>query len=169
MIVSDTGQARVFLIYIIFGMMCVALYDLFYVLSKRYGKTKLLLNLFDVCYLASTFCLLLFAGVRFNLGALRYYQIFGLLAGICFHRGLFSKMEKKLFDLLLTLGGKITRFAVRLLWRPVSFLLRGVFSLIDFIEDRLIFMCHKLNNRAKKVKTKSCKKKKTVKKRVKLI
>lgn len=169
MIVSDMGQAKVFLIYILFGMLCVMLFDLFRVLTKRCGTTKLKVNILDGLYFLIAFCIILYAGVRFNLGALRYYQVFGLLIGMAVHKMLFSGIDRKLFELGFTVGGKLIRFIVKVLWAPVSWVLRLGFSLTEFIEEKILYVCHKLNRRAKKMKIKNQKKKKTVKKRLKMI
>ncbi len=169
MIVSDMGQARVFLINILFGMLCVAIYDLFYIVANRCIKGRLWTNLTDAIYLFVTFCALLYAGIKFNLGALRYYQIFGLLAGIFIQSSVFSKVERKLFDFLFKAAGKGMLFIVRCVWFPVSFVLRGIFTFTEFLEDKAVYVGHKINKKVKKVKIKNTKKKKTVKKRFKMI
>lgn len=169
MIVSDEGQARVFLIYILFGIGCIMLSDLFGIFIKRFGSTRARVNMLDILYFAMAFCLILYAGVKFNFGALRYYQLFGLVIGMVMQKLLFSGICRKGFEVLVSVCISIGRLVIRNIWRIISLTLHLVFTMTDFIEDKIMFFCRKASARAKKVKMKKAKKKKTVKKRLEMI
>ncbi|MBR5535875.1 MAG: hypothetical protein IKU60_04420 [Clostridia bacterium] len=169
MIVSDEGQARVFLIYIIFGIICIMLSDLFRVVIKRFGATRVKINIFDTVYFFITFCLILYAGVKFNFGALRYYQLFGLVLGMAVQKLLLSEVCERVFDFLLSVFLKVFGFVLKIIRKAVMLVLRLIFTVTEYIEGKIMIICHKLAVRAKKVKIKKEKKKKTVKKRLKMI
>ena len=169
MIVSDEGQAKVFLIYIALGMLCIILADCFFVLRRRFGKTKLRVNVLDGVYYVIAFGLILYAGVRFNFGALRYYQLFALGIGMLLQKLLFSKLTRIAFDAVLVLFLKLAACIIRVLWKITAFVLRGVFFVTDFFEQKTMRVCHKVKRYGDKVKVKRQKKKKTVKKRLRMI
>ena len=169
MIVSDGGQAKVFLLYILFGIGCMLLSDLFYVFRKYFGNTRLKINILDALYFALAFLLVLYAGVKFNLGALRYYQLFGLVGGMVIYKLLFSTMCRKYLDALFIAVLKCSAFLARCLWKAAAFVLGCLFSVTDFFEAKTLKWCHKAKKRAGKVKIKRQKQRKTVKKRLKMI
>lgn len=169
MIVSDGGQAKVFLIYILFGIGCMLLSDLFYVFRKYLGNTKWQINVLDALYFVAAFFLVLYAGVKFNLGALRYYQLFGLAGGMAIHKLMFSILCRKCLDILFVAAVKCTAFFAKRLWKAAAFILGCLFSVTDFFEAKTLRWCHKAKKRAKKVKIKKQKQQKTVKKRLKMI
>lgn len=169
MIVSDGGQAKVFLIYILFGIGCMLLSDLFYVFRKYLGTTKWQINILDALYFVAAFFLVLYAGVKFNLGALRYYQIFGLAGGMAIHKLLFSILCRKCLDTFFVAAVKCGAFLARLSWKAACFILGCLFAVTDFFEAKIIRWCHKAKKRTKKVKMKRQKQRKTVKKRLKMI
>lgn len=169
MIVSDEGQAKVFLINIIFGMLCIFLFDIFRVPMKRWGKTKCAVMLLDGLYILSVFSLILFSMVKYNLGALRYYQIFALGTGMLLYKAVLSSFFQKVIEKSAKAGGRIFKTLLKLVWKPVSLFLRCVFSLGAFVEEKLIQTFGKIKKKALKVKLKQHKKKKTVKKRLKMI
>lgn len=169
MIVSDEGQAKVFLIYILFGIICIALADLFYVLRKKFAVTNVSVNMLDGIYYIMAFALILYAGVKFNFGAVRYYQIFALVTGMVIHKLLFSGILRKVLEILLTVLFGFMKKLVRITAKCVMFVLRGLFSFTGFFERKIIKVCHKAKKYVIKVNVKRKKKKKTVKKRLKMI
>lgn len=169
MIVSDEGQARVFLIFILFGMLCVMLADFFYVLRMRYGRTKAQVNLLDALFYSFAFLIILYAGVRFNFGALRYYQIFALGIGMIAHKLVFSNAERKAFDVIVAFVIKCVTIVLKITWKIIAFLLRGFFACVDCFEQKIMHACHKVMKYRGKVKKKRQKMKKTVKKRLRMI
>ncbi len=169
MIVSDEGQAKVFLIYILFGMLCIMLADFFYVIRKHSGGSKVKINVLDAVYYTIIFLLILYAGVRFNFGALRYYQLFALVLGMAVHKLLFSKISRKVFEFLLAIFIRLAIVLIKIVWKAVAFVLRCFFSVTEFLERKIMRVCHKAKRYADKVKVKRRKKKKTVKKRLKMI
>lgn len=169
MIVSDAGQARVFIINILVGMLCVVLFDFFGALVKRYGKSPLIINLMDIGLYITVFCLVLFAGVKFNFGALRYYQIIGIGLGCIIHKCLFSKVEKKLFEKLLVIFEKGIKLVKKLISVPLIFILRIVFTPVVFVENKLMNMSSKCKKKLAKANKKRKKTKKNIKKRMKML
>lgn len=169
MIVSDEGQAKVFLIYILFGMLCIMLSDLFFVLKKRFGVSGAKANILDGIYYILVFLIILYAGVHFNLGALRYYQIMALLLGMAIYKLFFSRMFVKVIEFAVNALLNIAGFVFKCIWKAVEFVLRGFFSFAEFFEGNIMRVCHKVRRYADKVKVKREKKKKTVKKRLKMI
>ncbi len=169
MIVSDEGQAKVFFINILFGMLCILLFDIFRIPMKRWGKTKSAVILLDGLYILSVFSLILFSMVRYNLGALRYYQVFALGAGMLLYKAILSDFLQKVIEKSVKLGNKFLIALLKMLWKPVSLFLRCVFSVGAFVETKLVQLASKMKKKAKKVKLKKQKKKKTVKKRLKMI
>ncbi len=168
MIVSDEGQAKVFGIYILFGMLCILIADLFYVIKRRFGVTRAATGL-DILYYTLTFLLILYAGLRFNFGALRYYQIFALLIGMVVHKLLFSQIARRVLEFLLVFFLKVICIIVKGIWKAAAFVLAGFFSITGYIEEKTIRGCHRVKKYAEKVKVKRKKKNKTVKKRLKMI
>lgn len=169
MIVSDEGQAKVFLIYILFGMLCIILADCFCVLRGHFGTTKARVNLLDALYYLTAFVMILYAGVRFNFGALRYYQFFALGIGMVLQKLLFSHVTRIVFDFVLVFVLRIAGCLLRIMWKIIMTVLKGVFAVTDFCEQKILQMCRKVKKYRDKVKVKRQKKKKTVKKRLKMI
>ena len=169
MIVSDTGQARVFLINIIFGILCVVLFDVFYVLTKKYGNTKLKTNLFDICCFAVIFCVLFFAGVKYNFGALRYYQILGIGAGVVFWGLVVSSKERFVIEKLYEFLCKAVKVLVKIGIAPILLLIKIIFVPIDRFEKGTIKIGEKYAKKIEKYKKRRKKHNKTVKKRLKML
>lgn len=169
MIVSDSAQARVFLIYILVGAMCIMLSDCFYVFRKYFGKRKWHINLIDAIYFVLAFILVLYAGVRFNMGALRYYQLMGLLLGMAMQKLLLSRVCRNLFDVFFVFTVRCAARLAGFVWKGAVFVLGLFFSATDFIEHKTLHFCKKVKKRATKVKIKKQKQHKTVKKRLKMI
>ena len=169
MIVSDEGQARVFLIYILLGMLCIALADLFYVLRKKFALTNTGVNVLDAIYYIIAFCMILYAGVRFNFGAVRYYQLFALLFGMVIHKLLFSGIFRKLFEIALGILLVVAKWLIRITRKAVVLVFGCLFLVTGFFEGKTIGVCHRIKKYLIKVKVKRKKKKKTVKKRLKMI
>ena len=168
MIVSSVGQGKVFLLNILFGMLCVLIFDFFYVLRKKYGRNTIIINALDGIYFLLAFLLVLYAGVKFNFGALRYYQLTGLMIGGCIQY-LFSPVVRKQLVKVYDVLCKIGLFAMKITIKPAIFILRLLLTPACFIENKTIKMGEKLAKRYKKVKEKGIKAKKTVKKRIKMI
>lgn len=168
MTVSPVGQGKVFLVNILFGMLCVILFDLFWVLRKKWGKTIVIINILDGVYFLIAFLVILFAGVKFNFGALRYYQIIGLLTGAAI-QSFFSLFARKILEKAYDIALRIIRIVLKGIIKPCVFLLQLVLSPIVYIEDVIMRLSGKINRKYKKVKAKGAKKKKTVKKRIKMI
>ena len=168
MTVSSIGQGKVFLINILFGMLCVILFDLFYVIRKKYGKNIVIINALDGLYFISAFFILLFAGIKFNFGALRYYQIIGIIVGILF-QSLFSGTSRKVLEKIYNICVKISKIVKKVIVKPWLFILRLILSPLYFFEEKSIQIGDKIAKRQKKIKNRRRKKKKTVKKRIKMI
>ena len=168
MIVSTIGQGRVFLLNILFGMLCMLIFDFFYVLRQRYGKNIIIINALDGLYFIVAFLLILFAGVKYNFGALRYYQIIGILVGILF-QSLFSGINRKILGAVYDVGAKVCKVIQKILVKPWIFLLRLILSPLCFLEEKYISFTKKLAKKRKKLKNVKKKNKKTVKKRIKMI
>ncbi len=168
MTVSPVGQGRVFLINILFGMLCVILFDFFWVLRRRYGKSIVIINAMDGIYFVIAFALVLFAGVKFNFGALRYYQIIGLFMGMGI-QSLFSRLTRRILEKLYGFLVRIIKIFGKLIIKPNLFILRLVLSPLCFFENQAIRLSSKIHKKYNKVKLKRIKKKKTVKKRIKMI
>lgn len=169
MIVSDEGQARVFLINVLFGIICVVLFDLFGVMVKKCGKRMIVVNLLDTVYFVGAFLLILYAGVKYNFGALRYYQILGLLFGMGFWYGFFSRADRIVFEYLIEKTGLILKTVVKIVGLPVLFLVRAVYSPLAYIEEKVLKLGGSIARKRNKIIKKHKKNKKTMKKRKKMI
>ncbi len=169
MIVSDSAQARVFLIYVLVGIGCIMLSDCFFVLRKYFGKGKWHTNLIDAIYFLLAFLLVLYAGVRFNLGAFRYYQLMGLLMGMAIQKLMLSAVCRTVFDVMFVFTVRCTACVAGFLWKGAAFVLGLFFQTTDFVENKTLHFCKKVKKRATKVKLKKQKGQKTVKKRLKMI
>lgn len=169
MIVSDAGQGRVFLINIGFGVLCVILFDMFYIFVKRYGASRRRVLLFDGVYILITFCLVLFSAVKYNMGALRYYQFLGIIAGALLWWLCFSGIERRIMEKLFILFRGTAVLMLKVLKLPILLTLRIIFTPIVYFEGKILSLFNKMIKKAKKVKIKSKNKKKTVKKRLEMI
>lgn len=169
MAVSVSGQVRVFLLSVLLGMLCVLLFDVFAVMRKRYGKNTVIINVIDGIYFLLAFLVVWYGGIKNNFGAIRYYQIIGILLGIGLHVLLFSKIERRVIAWLWQFFATVLRCAVRLLYKPCLFLLRVFASVTVFSEDKLIKLGKKCAKVREKHRLKKKKIKKTVKKRMKMM
>ena len=168
MTVSPTGQGKVFLINICFGLVCILLFDFIYVVRKKHNIGKAITNILDAVYFLVVFFAVLYANIKFNFGAVRYYQFMGLLAGSV--TGLFfSSVTRKVLEKIYQGFLKCVKFAIKLVYKPVMFLLRVVLSPLFFFEAKMISMGEKVSKRCKKLKIKRKKSAETVKKRIKMI
>ncbi len=169
MIVSDAGQARVFFINIAFGIVCVMLYDLFSVLRKKYIKSQLGINISDTAYFAMAFLIIFYAGVKYNFGALRYYQIMGLLFGMGVWYGFFSRSDEIVFEYLTEKIVLLAKVCAKIIYKPTMLVLRIIITPIAFAEEKTVAFFAKLNRKKAKVMKRRKKIKKTNKKRRKMI
>lgn len=169
MIVSDYGQARVFVINVIFGIMCVVFFDFCSAMGKRYGKTTIVINIIDLLYYLCAFAAIFYAGVKYNFGAFRYYQLLGLLLGMVGWYVLFSRMERRLMLFLTDKIIIIFKTVAKALLKPVLFLVRLVFTPLVYAEEQEIKMSKKINKRLEKIAKKRKKSTENVKKRLKMM
>lgn len=169
MIVSDAGQARVFFINIAFGIACVILYDFFSVVTKKYVKSSLMINLVDVLYFAMAFLIIFFAGVKYNFGALRYYQIMGLLFGMGVWYGFFSRIDEIVFEYFTEKFLVLAKLCGKIIYKPTMFSLRVLVTPIAFAEEKTLAFFGKLKRKRAKVIKRREKIKKTNIKRRKMI
>ncbi len=169
MMVSDSGQARVFLINIAFGIICVMLFDLFGAIVKKYGKTTFIINAVDIVYFSIAFLLILYAGVKFNFGALRYYQIMGLLLGAGVWYALFSRFERKVFAYLIEKGIILAKMCMKCICVPIIFVLRVILTPLVYIETKFVKLSEKLKRTKEKIIKNRKKTQKSMKKRSKMI
>ncbi len=169
MMVSDPAQAKVFGINILFGMALVMIYDIFRAVRRTGGKSGLYVNLMDITYFVFAFFAIFFAGVKYNFGALRYYQIMGLLAGAFIQIALFSRFEVRLFEALIKAGKAAVKFLIKVvLFIPIR-VIRLLIAVSDFLEEKTVsifnWAARKRNERRKKKQ----KNKKIIKKRIKML
>ncbi len=169
MIVSDAGQARVFLINIAFGIICIMLFDLFGAIVKRYGKTAFIINAVDIVYFSIAFLLILYAGVKFNFGALRYYQIMGLILGMTVWYVLFSRVERKFFSYLMDKALIMAKLCLKCIYAPIMLVLRLILTPLMYIETKFVKLSEKLKRKQEKIKNNRRKTQKNVKKRRKML
>ena len=169
MIVSDAGQAKVFLINVLCGMFCVGLFDLFAVTLKSKKRGILWLNAVDAIYYLVAFVLVFYVGIKYNFGAFRYYQLCGLLLGIFLHVFLFSKIERKIFDALFRIIKKTISILKKITLKPLLFILRVIMTPILFGEGKILDAAHKCKKRIKMEDKRKEKVKKTIKKRIKML
>ena len=169
MIVSDVGQARVFLINIAFGVICIMLFDMFGAIVKKYGKTAFVINAVDIIYFSIAFLIIFYAVVKFNFGALRYYQIMGLLLGMVVWYTLFSRIERKVFSYLIEKAIVLTKLCTKCICKPIMFVLRVILTPLVYIETKFVKLSEKLKRRKEKIIKNRRKTQKSVKKRRKMI
>lgn len=169
MTVSDGGQAKIFLINILFGMACVLIFDLFRALRRHRAGSDVYANVLDALFFLTAFLLVLFASLKFNFGAMRYYQIFALAAGAFLQLALFSPFEVRLFEKMLAAGEKAIRFSLRLLLKPFVFALGLAAPLFLAFERAVMTFFSKISKKRIQVKRKRLQKKKILKKRRKMI
>lgn len=167
--VSDEGQMRVFLLYIALGVICVAVYDMFRVIAKRYAKNALMENAVDICCFSAVFVLILAAGIKYNFGAFRYYQMLGLALGITAGVVLLSRIVRKAFDILLSAGEKTAAILTKIIKAPCMLILRGFFTVLLLFEDKVMKIFVKLKKVLAKLNKKREKRKKNLKKRIKML
>lgn len=169
MIVSDAGQARVFLINIVFGIVCIMLFDLFGVIVKKCGKTTFVINAADIIYFSIAFLLIFYAGVKFNFGALRYYQIMGLLLGMVVWYTLFSRIERKVFSYLIEKAVILIKLCTKCIYAPIMFVLRVILTPLVYVETKFVKLLEKVKRKKEKIIKNRKKTKKSVKKRREMI
>ncbi|MGM9550687.1 MAG: spore cortex biosynthesis protein YabQ [Clostridia bacterium] len=167
--VSDLAQGRVFLISVLVGILCVVLFDIVWVIRKHYGKNVIVVNIFDAIYFLVVFLILFYTGVKYNFGALRYYQMIGILMGMLFQYFVFSSLERKILDKILTLLLKFIRIIFKIIYTPLMFILRIMSTIAELFETKIIKKASKINKTRKKLALKREKNKKTVKKRIQMI
>ncbi|MCD8049864.1 MAG: spore cortex biosynthesis protein YabQ, partial [Clostridia bacterium] len=120
MTVSDAGQARVFVINIILGMMCVILFDFFRALRRRRRGDYLYANILDVLFWILAFGAVFAAEIKFNFGAMRYYELMGLVIGAGVQIVLFARFEVRIFGWMIAAFEAIVKLLVKaVLFLPV--------------------------------------------------
>jgi len=166
--VSDIAQARVFFINILLGMVCVLIYDVFRAVRRSSAKGELQSNLLDMMYFFMAFLLIFFVEVKFNFGALRYYQLMGLAIGAFFQIALFSRFEVRAFETAIRIFKLTIRFILRtLLFIPLK-IFSLIFSLSHLAEDKIIAFFDSSARKSALKKRKNQKNKKIIKKRIKM-
>lgn len=167
--VSDSAQAGVFLINILFGMICILIYDIFRAMRHIWGKSTVSTNIFDIIYFAVSFCVVFTAGIKYNFGALRYYQIMGLIAGAAIQILLFSRYEVKLCEILIKGAVFLIKAVLKVILFLPLLLIRAAASLLGFLEEKTMDFCDKTAVRMAKRGRKKRKNKKIIKKRIKML
>lgn len=169
MTVSDAGQARVFLINVLCGMACVLIFDFFRALRRRHVGNAVYANVLDAVYFIAALFPVLFISLRFNFGAVRYYQIMGLLLGAFLHILLFSRFEVRIFERItaaLAVGAKIILHAALC---PIILILKLIIPPLLAFERAIMKIFAKISKKRESIKKKKRQNKKILKKRIKMM
>jgi spore cortex biosynthesis protein YabQ len=169
MTVSDSAQAKIFLINILFGMICVFIFDFFRALRRRHRDNAIYANVTDALCFIAIFFIVIFAGIKYNFGAIRYYQLMGLFFGAFLHLLMFSRFEVRAIEVVINKTVKIFKFILKALTRPILFILRTVTAPFFLMEKNLMNGFAKLRRKAVKNKRKKAQNSKIMKKRIKMM
>lgn len=169
MTVSDAGQAKVFLLNILFGIICVVIFDFFRALRRRGGKNSLYENVIDAVSFGCIFFLLLFVGVKYNFGAMRYYQIMGLCIGAFLNILLLSRFEVRFFEHMLSFFAATGRFGAKAALFPLLLIVKILAPPLLAFENAVLRFCAFLRRKSAQVGRKRLKNKKIIKKRMKML
>lgn len=169
MTVSDAGQAKVFLINVLFGMAFVLIFDFFRALRRRHRGSALYANLLDAVYFIAAFFPVLFLSLKFNFGAVRYYQLMGLFMGAFLHILIFSRFEVKIFERVIALSAAAAKTALRTALFPPVLIIRLTAAPLLAIERKIIEFFDKISDKRKVMRKKRRQNKKILKKRIKMM
>ncbi len=169
MTVSDAGQARVFLINVLFGMACVLIFDFFRALRRRHKESAVYANVLDAIYFTAAFLLVLFASLRFNFGAVRYYQLLGLMIGAFLHILLFSRFEVRIFGHIIAAAQAGARLVLHIALCPFIFIMKLIIPPLLAFERNSMRFFGKIAKKRGAIKEKKRQNKKILKKRIKML
>lgn len=169
MTVSDVGQARVFLINVLFGMACVLVFDFFRALRRKHKENVVYANVLDAIYFIAAFFMVLFASLKFNFGAVRYYQILGLMIGAFLHILLFSRFEVRIFEYIITAAETGAKLILHIVLCPFIFIMKLIIPLLLAFERNSMKFFAKIAKKRGAIKKKKRQNKKILKKRIKMM
>lgn len=144
MYTNNLEQLKVFLYFIITGMVLSIIFDIFRILRKSFKTSDIVTNIQDVIFGIITGIILLTSIFIFNNGELRLYIFIGICFGIIIYMLFISKYFIKLNVTIINFIKKIIllltkpfiilfKFIKRLFFKPISFVFINIKLLIKKI------------------------------------
>ena len=160
--VSSSHQITVFFIYVLSGFICGIFFDVQRVLRRIMAADSARTFIEDFVFATFTVFMTIAPGFIYNNGEMRYYQIIGILCGGIVYAVALSPVIKKILHFIFCLVNKIIVVPIirifRLLVLPLK-KLKGKIRKLKTVKTRVQ---NKLSRHFRK-------KKKTIKKRIKML
>ena len=162
MLVSSSHQIYVFLLFIILGIVCGALFDVQRFLRRKSFAGDVRTTVEDIIFTALFVGIMLGASFITNSGEIRYYEIMGAISGILFYAAFLSRIFLKILGFVFE---TIEKLFVKPLVKTVFLFIAPIKKTALRIRKRFV----KLKRRLKSIKKGAKKRKKIIKKRVKML
>lgn len=119
---SVTHEAFVFVCSALCGSALFFVYDLFRLIKRKSGASRLMQNLQDAVFWLTALAISFFTVLYANNGAIRFYELVGALLGAILYGFTLSPWILKLLDKILDIFSKIFKFFLKILLTPLLFM-----------------------------------------------
>lgn len=127
------GQAYVFLIYILTGILIGVFFDIFRIFRRSFRTPDFITCLQDILFWIFTGLFLLYVIFEFNNGELRWYIFLGVALGIVIYILMFSKYFIKINVTVITFVKNVVVKILKVLLIPLNWIKKLIMKPVSFI------------------------------------
>ena len=160
--VSSSHQIMVFFIYVISGFICGTFFDVQRLFRKMFKADVARTSIEDLIFAVFTVFMAIAPGMIFNNGEMRYYQIIGILCGGVIYAVVLSRVISRALYFLFWLANKILIIPIVRIYGVLTFPFKKVLNKMRQLKNIEMKAKKKLSRHLKR-------KRKTVKKRIKML
>ena len=145
-------QAKIFLIFIIVGILISFIFDMFRIVRKVYKFTDIMIYIQDVLFWILAGLILLFSIFKFNSGSIRLYLFFSVFIGAILYTCSISSIITNIGTGVLKVLNTILNYIIKILFIPI----KVVHKIICKLKNKLSIIKNKKfisnNNKIKSAK-----------------
>ncbi|MCI8965509.1 MAG: hypothetical protein HFJ43_04075 [Clostridia bacterium] len=127
-------QARIFLIFIIIGILISFIFDIFRILRKVYKFTNLMIYIQDIVFWIIAGVITLFSIFKFNSGNIRLYLFFSMFIGVILYTCSLSNNIRAIGTIIMKLLNTIISKIIKLLYKPIGV----IYKIICKLKNKLL-------------------------------
>ncbi len=113
-------QAKIFLIFIIVGILISFIFDMFRIVRKVYKFTDIMIYIQDILFWILAGLILLFSIFKFNSGSIRLYLFFSVFIGAILYTCSISSIITNIGTGVLKVLNTILNYIIKILFIPIK-------------------------------------------------
>lgn len=129
-------QAKIFLIFIIIGILISFIFDIFRILRKVYKFNNLMIYIQDIIFWIIAGIITLFSIFKFNSGNIRLYLFFSMFIGVILYTCSLSNNIRIIGTIIIRLLNTIISKIIKLLCIPI----KAIYKIICNLKNKLLIV-----------------------------